>query len=376
MIYFDHAASSPLSEKALEVYSSALKDGYANPSSQHAAGRKLSREIDRASEEILSLLGLGSAYRIVWTSSATEANNLALKGIARAYMNRGRKIVSSLGEHPSVIEPLRALEKEGYAVDYLPLTKEGAVDLEVLREALSKEVVLVSLIATNNETGSETDLAAVRGLLAPFPKALFHTDITQALGKSDLPYSSADLLSFSAHKFGGPKGVGGLLLKKTLSPCPLLDGGGQEGGLRSGTVNYPGIIASCYALKDAISSLKENRERVSSIWGFLYSELSKNPEISINSPSNCSPYILNFSLKHKKASVILEALSEEGIFVSSHSACSSKITGPSSPLLSMGKSPDEAENAIRLSFGPESTLEEAKGFLSAFNLILERIIDR
>lgn len=377
MIYFDHAASSPLREEALSELSKALREGFANPSSAHALGRNLAREIDTLSREFLEALSLSpNEYKVIWTSSATESNNLALKGLAHQYVNRGKKIITTLGEHESVLEPALALQREDYEVLFLPLLENGSVDLKALEASLDKETILLSLIATNNETGAINDLAKARSMIKPYPKVLFHSDLTQGLLKGDFPLNVLDCLSFSAHKFGGPKGVGGLIAKKKLSFLPLLDGGGQMDGLRSGTINYPGIRGTVAALLASKKKEKEERSRIEAIRDHLYKELSKNPEILINSPLDGSPYILNFSLKTKRASVLLEALSHEGIYVSSLSACSSKTDTYSKVLEATYHDLARASNAIRLSFGPENTLEEADVFLQTLTQILERIIHR
>ena len=376
MIYLDYAASSPLSEQALQRLQETLPL-FGNPSSNHAYGRKLNREIDDARLAILKAFALSpSTYRVIFVSSATEGNNLALKGIAKQYRNRGTKILSSVLEHPSVTNPLMALKKDGFDVSFLPVDNEGKVSLKRLEESMDKQTILVSLIGTNNEVGSVNDLPAIASIVAKYPKAYLHMDMTQAVGKTAFDYSLLDLFTCSAHKFGGPKGVGLLIAKKNIVFSPLLDGGEQEYGFRSSTLNYPGIMATKEALTEAMGKQKENEAKARSLWRFLYEELSKNPEIVVNSTSDSSPFIFNFSLLHKKASVLVEALSEEGIYVSSVSACNSKQEPVSNVLLAMGKSEDLARNSIRLSFGEKTTLEEVKGFLLALSSNLERLVNR
>ena len=376
MLYFDYAASSPLSESALSSYEKSLLK-FGNPSSNHAFGRSLFREIESDREKILEAFRLPKdQYRILFTSSATESNNLVIKGIARHYQNRGKKLITSVLEHPSVTLPFKALEKEGFEVSYLPVNKDGKVESETLEKSISKETTLVSLIGTNNEIGSINDLSSLSDIVHRYPKAFFHSDLTQAIGKTPFDFSKLDLFSWSAHKFGGPKGVGGLVFKKNVVFDPLFDGGGQEYGFRSSTLNYPGIVATTSALLDALKNQKENEKKVRSLSSYFRSELLKNPEISINSPLDCSPYILNFSLKTKKASVLVEALSEQEIYLSSVSACSSKGEPISNVLLAIGKSEDDARNSIRVSFSEETTLEEVKSLLFALKDTLERIIKR
>lgn len=376
MLYFDYAASSPLSKKALSSYEQSLLK-FGNPSSKHAFGRALFREIENDREKILEAFHLPKdQYRILFTSSATESNNLVIKGIARYYRNRGMKLITSVLEHPSVTLPFKALEKEGFEVSSLPVNGDGKVEPKTLEKSLDKETILVSLIGTNNEIGSVNDLSSLSDIVHRYPKAFFHSDLTQAIGKTPFDFSKLDLFSWSAHKFGGPKGVGGLVFKKNIVFDPLLDGGGQEYGFRSSTLNYPGIVATTSALLEALNSQKENEKKVRSLSSYFRNELLRNPEISINSPLDCSPYILNFSLKTKKASVLVEALSQQEIYLSSVSACSSKGEPISNVLLAIGKSEDDARNSVRVSFSEETTFEEVKSLLFALNDTLERIIKR
>lgn len=376
MLYFDYAASSPLSKTALSIYEEGFLK-FANPSSNHALGRALFREIEEDRNKILDALGLSKdQYHLLFTSSATESNNLIIKGVAKHYQNRGKHLITSVLEHPSVTIPFKVLQKEGFEVTYLPVNKEGKVEVDTLKNELDKETTLVSLIGTNNEIGSINDISSLSNAVRQFPKAFFHSDLTQAIGKTAMDFSKLDLFSWSAHKFGGPKGVGGLVFKKNIAFEPLLDGGGQEYGFRSSTLNYPGIVATTSALLEALRSQKENERKVRSLYDYLRTELQKNPEISINSPLDSSPYILNFSLKTKKASVLVEALSQEGIYVSSVSACSSKGEPISNVLLAIGKSEEDARNSIRISFSHETTLEEVKQLVFALHNTLERIIKR
>ncbi len=376
MIYLDHAASSPVSVKAAEALEKSLLS-YANPSSNHALGRALMREIEDWKAKIIKAFDLSpNEYRLIFTSSATESNNLAIKGVAEYYHNRGQHLITSVLEHPSVAAPFRSLEKKGYRVTYLSATPEGKIDVAELARSVDKETTLVSVIGVNNEVGSINDIYDIASLVHRFPKAFLHSDMTQAIGKASFDYSHLDLFSWGAHKFGGPKGVGGLILKKNIQLSPLLDGGEQEYGFRSSTVNYPLIVSSSVAILEALSLEKEREEEVREVFSYLRSLLSKNPEISINSPLDASPYILNISLKTRKASVVVEALSQEGIYVSSVSACSSKGEPVSSILLAMGKSQEEAANSLRISLGHSTSKEEIDLFVKALSDILERIIHR
>lgn len=376
MIYFDNAATTRPSLAVLECFEKENEQCFANPSSRHAYGREAYRKLENARLSILKSLSLSNDYRVLFTSGASESNNLAIKGIAKEYLRRGKRIITTQVEHPSVLETFRSLEKEGFEVIYLPTKEDGTVDPETLKENMNKETILVSIMATNNETGSNNDILALSKIVHSFPKAFFHVDVTQAIGKRDLPYSSIDLFSFSGHKIHGLKGTGALILKKNITLLRQIDGGDQEYFFRAGTDNLPGDEALAVALEEATKNLKDNIAHAKEISSFLREGLEKNDEILMNSPLGGSPFILNFSLKRKKASVVTEALSHEGIYVSSVSACNSKGEPISYVLEAMGFSKERAMNSIRLSFSRDNTLEEAKTFLNALQNILERTINR
>lgn len=376
MIYFDNAATTRPSLAALECFEKENEQCFANPSSRHAYGREAYRKLENARLSILKSLSLSNDYRVLFTSGASESNNLAIKGIAKEYLRRGKRIITTQVEHPSVLETFRSLEKEGFEVIYLPTKEDGTVDPETLKENMNKETILVSIMATNNETGSNNDILALSMIVHTFPKAFFHVDVTQAIGKRDLPYSSIDLFSFSGHKIHGLKGTGALILKKNITLLRQIDGGDQEYFFRAGTDNLPGDETLAVALEEATKNLQDNIAHAKEISSFLREGLEKNDEILMNSPLEGSPFILNFSLKRKKASVVTEALSHEGIYVSSVSACNSKGEPVSYVLEAMGFSKERAMNSIRLSFSRENTLEEAKTFLNTLQNILERTINR
>lgn len=376
MIYFDNAATTRPSLAVLECFEKENEQCFANSSSRHAYGREAYRKLENARLSILKSLSLSNDYRVLFTSGASESNNLAIKGIAKEYLRRGKRIITTQVEHPSVLEAFRSLEKEGFEVIYLPTKEDGTVDPETLKENMNKETILVSIMATNNETGSNNDILALSKIVHSFPKAFFHVDVTQAIGKRDLPYSSIDLFSFSGHKIHGLKGTGALILKKNITLLRQIDGGDQEYFFRAGTDNLPGDEALAMALEEATKNLQDNIAHAKEISSFLREGLEKNDEILMNSPLDGSPFILNFSLKRKKASVVTEALSHEGIYVSSVSACNSKGEPISYVLEATGFSKERAMNSIRLSFSRENTLEEAKTFLNTLQNILERTINR
>lgn len=376
MIYLDNASTTRPLVEVRERYISRLEEEYGNPSSPHAFGKKSARSLEKTKERLLSLLGIPKSHRAIFLSGATEANNMAIRGIARQNANRGKKLITSKAEHPSVLNTFKALEKEGYEVIYLPLSPIGAVDPKELEKALDEKTILVSLMGVNNETGAISPVKEYAGVVHRYPKCVYHADLTQDIGKLPCEYDCLDLFSFSAHKFGGLKGNGALVIKKGIYVPPLLTGGEQEYGLRAGTEDVLGAIAMVEALEIALKNLPFNYAKVHKMNAHLRDLLSECDEYLINSPIEASPYVLNFSLKRKKASVAVEALSERGIYVGTVSACSSKGEPLSQVLLEMGLGEERARNSVRVSFSEENTLEEVDEFYKALEDIRKGLVDR
>lgn len=373
MIYFDNAASSEINPDLIPAYTQLLTKYYANQGSNHKFGLEINHLVDQSRQTILKSLGLGSDYQVIFTSGATEANNLFLKGYIQAYIQRGKKIITSAGEHDSVLKPLQRLASDyGLNLVVLPLNEHGVINLSDLETAIDKDTILVSIMAVNNETGALTNLKAIHHVVSRFPKCVFHADVTQAIAKVHFDYSDADALTFSAHKINGLKGSGALILKKSLTIKPLFDGGTYEGGFRQGTPDSPKNILLAKTLNLAMSNHKENHEKVRDIKRKIIAYLRSHPDVILNSPVLASDYILSFSLLKHRASVIAQGLSNHEIMVSTTSACSSKTNASSHVILSMFNDSKRAHEVIRLSFSPFNTLEEADTFIHIFNQLLEK----
>lgn len=371
MIYFDNAATTSVNKQVLDAYYDLCLKYYGNASSNHAYGLESSRLLSYAREQILKLFGLEKTHQLVFTSGATEANNLAIKGVALAYKNRGKHLITTSIEHPSVLNAFKQLEEEfGFEVTYLPVNEDGVVRIEDLEKAMRNDTVLVSIMATNNETGSINDLKAIRKVIDNYPKCFFHSDTTQAITKLDIDYNLLDMFIASAHKVHGLKGSGMLIIKNNIKPLALLSGGGQENNLRSGTSDVPKDVVLAKTIRLALDNQKQSFNYVKKINDYLREELSKIEEVVINSPHDASPYILNFSLREHKASVIVEGLSLKGIMVSTISACSSKRNEKSHVLVAMDKDIRLASNPIRLSFDESNTLLEAQEFIKVLKELL------
>ena len=373
MIYFDNASTTKPSDLVLKEYLEESKNNYANPSSINKLGVDIFFKVERIKKHILNALNLSNNYEIIFTSGATESNNLAILGYCFKNMNRGKRIITSLVEHASVLNVFKYLATEGFEVIYLNVDNEGNISFEELQKSLNDKTILVSLMGVNNEIGSILNLDEVHSLVTKFPRCVFHSDCAQALGKVDLSYSMLDMITISGHKIHGLKGIGALIKRKNISITPLFYGGGQQENLRSGTIDYPAISAFSLAIDNALKTSKENYLKVESIFNYLYEKLKNNEEVVINSPFISSKYIFSLSLKTKRASVVVEALSNEEIYLNTTSSCDSRKDEPSHVIMALNNNLKLAKNTLRLSFSYENTLEEAKIFLDSFLKILKNI---
>lgn len=362
MIYLDNAATTPLDSDIITAYHELLQKYYANAASHHLLGSVVDRLQERARQQIGQLFS-AKADEIIFTSGASEANNLAIKGVAFQYVNRGKHIITSCVEHPSVLNTCLQLVNEfGYEVTYLAVDEKGKIQLEDLRKALRKDTILVSIMSVNNEMGACNDLENIAAIIKENSRAFFHSDMTQSIGKIAFDYTNVDLISCSAHKIHGLKGSGLLVKRHPIQLVSQICGGGQEFGFRAGTSNWPVNVMFAKTLRLAFEQVEKNKEHVQKLHQYAQQHLLTLPDIVINSPIDCSPYILNFSVCNHRASVIVQALEEQGICLSTLSACSSKLHKPSIPIFSMFQDETRALSAIRLSFSKYTTKEEIETF--------------
>ncbi|MBU9673010.1 cysteine desulfurase [Planococcus sp. CP5-4] len=349
MIYLDNSATTEPDPQVLETYVKASSRYFANPASLHRLGNEAEDLLESARSQIKGLLGY---ERIIFTSGGTEANNLAIRGAAYANKGKGRHIISCKTEHPSVLEPLKQLAQEGYEISLLSVDKTGAIDLEEFRQTLREDTILVSLMQVNNEVGTIHPLAEVRSMLKNH-RALFHVDAVQGAGKLPLRQEEKpDLLTISAHKLHGLKNSGLLAVNKAELE-PILFGGGQEGGLRSGTVSVPNAAALAKALRLATPNpnhLEWNAE--------LRSFFLHYKDLYIVSPTRAAPHILAVAIKGARGETLVGALQQEGIIVSTSSACSSKNKQASHVIEAIGLPREYQDGTIRISFGAMTTYED------------------
>lgn len=365
MVYLDNSATTPVCREAADKALYMMTDCFGNPSSLHSAGLAAEREREAARAAVAALIG-ASAENLVFTSGGTEANNLAILGGAAARRRRGRHVVTTAVEHPSVSTAFDALAEQGFEVTRLSPDPDGGLSVERLAAACRADTVLVSVMTVNNETGArfpvEEMAAAVRRVS---PEALFHTDAVQAAGKLPLRVSRTeiDLLSLSGHKLHAPKGSGALYIRKGVRLLPRQLGGGQERGLRSGTEAMPAIAAFGAA---AAAALPPERllAHCEALRQRLLTGLAGLPEVRMHLPAMGVPYIVNISLPGIRSETMLHFLAQRDIFVSSGSACAK---GAQSPVLrAMGLPAAEIDSALRISFGRYNTEEDIDRFLEAF----------
>ena len=376
LIYFDNASTTRASEEVLKVYNEVHLSSFANPSSIHKEGQRSFYQLNRSKEELLKVLKLNN-HEVIYLSGATEANNLAIKGSALRYKNRGNHIITSSYEHPSVLEAFKQLETEfGFKVTYLNPNSDGLITSKEVESALTDKTILVSLMAVNNEIGSINPIEEISNLLEKYPKVIFHVDACQAIGKleKEINYSKVDLLTISGHKIHGLVGFGALIKKKKIELLPLNSGGGQEYGYRSGTEDLANALALLQSVKDIVNKEKEHYDHVSLLADKLLSYLNSRKDLyELNVPNPINPYIINFSTINRKGSVVVEALSNNNIMVSSTSACHSSKEKGSYVVKALGKEDKISNNTIRVSLDYTNTMEEIDIFISTLDKIIGEI---
>lgn len=367
MIYLDNAASTrvlPGVRAAMEPF---LDREYGNASSPHAAGRRARRALEDARETVAAVLGADSR-EIVFTSGATESNGLAIAGAAEALRSRGDHLVTTTIEHPSVLETFARLETQGWRVSYVPVNGEGMVDPADVAAAVTPRTVLVSVMTVNNEVGTRQPIAAIRKAA---PGIVLHSDAAQAVGKGPVPVCDADLLTFSAHKIHGPKGAGGLWVRKGTPLAPQALGGGQEFERRGGTENVAGAVGLAEAMRLAASA---DLERVDALRERLRAGLERTGGVRVaGSPGRRAPHILNLLFEGVDSEAVILALDAAGVCVSSGSACASMSLKPSHVLKAMGLPPEAARGSVRFSLSTLTTGEEIDAAMSIVPRVVERL---
>lgn len=354
-VYLDNSATTRPYDRVTELMQRAMGECFGNPSSLHSLGLEAEKKVRKARRQIAKSLG-ASEEEIIFTSGGTESDNTALYGIARSRKREGNKIITTAVEHPAVLEACGMLAREGFEIEYIGVDRSCRPDMEQFARAIDDNTILVSVMAVNNETGSIMPIDEMKKLCG---KAIFHVDGVQGYGKMILRAESADMISLSAHKIHGPKGIGALYVRKGMKLPPFVVGGGQERHMRSGTENVPGIMGFGLAAQLAQENFEERISTMQKARDYLLSGIvDQIPDVVVNSPRDGAPSVLNVSFLGTRGEVLLHTLEQDQIYVSTGSACSSNKKGQSHVLKAMGLSPKEIEGAIRFSFSEFNTIEE------------------
>ena len=367
MIYLDNCATTKPYKEVLETFVEVNDNYYGNPASINKFGKTTNKLLDAARKQVADILKV-KKETIYFTSCATESNNIAIIGSVEHKKDFGNRIIVSKIEHPSVLETYRELERRGFILDYLNVDSNGLIDLNHLKSLLTKETILLSIMHVNNVYGGVQPIKEIVELLKEYPKVHFHVDGVQGVLKKEINLSDIDSYSISAHKFHGIKGVGVLYLKSRRTVHNITFGGGQENGLRSGTVNVAGAVSLAKALRLSYERTPDVLKKHREFKNLIIDELDSINHVVINSPldDNYVDSIINISLPKIKGEAIVNSLNERGIMVSTTSACSSKTFHLNEALYARGLSKENIEGSIRVSFSYKTKLEEIKTFVKVF----------
>lgn len=370
MIYLDYSATTPVNKEVLDSFNKTCMSFIGNSNSLHKLGVDSKKLEEQATRQITELLGVND-FDIIYTSGSSESNNTAIKGICEKYQNRGKKIITTNLEHSSIYGPIGYLQKRGFEVEIANTLEDGTVDLQHLETLMKDEVLLVTIASVNSETGLLQPIDEIGKIIKKYPKTYFHVDMTQSIGKVNISFDNVDLVSFSAHKFYGIKGIGVLLKRKNIIIEPLVHGGKSTTVYRSGTPALPLIVSLAKALRLSIENLNENYKVVSEYHDLIIKELGKYPHVHINSNDKCIPHMINFSVDFVKPETLQHALEEHDIYISTQSACSSGHS-VSRAVLEVTKSEEYASHSVRVSLSHLTTKDEVNKFLEAFDICYKR----
>mgnify|MGYP000564162147 FL=1 len=374
-VYLDNNATTKMDNEVFEAIVPYLTEYYGNASSLHLFGKETNKAMNESRETIAKYLGC-EPNEIIFTASGSESDNLAIRGIARAYKNRGKHIITSPIEHPAIKNTLKDLQDEGYEVTTLHVNKDGVIDVEELKKAIKDDTILITVMHANNETGAFQPIEEI-GKIAKENRIIFHVDAVQTMGKVDIKPKEMgiDLLSFSGHKFYGPKGIAALFWRNGVRFGKVLTGGGQEGKRRPGTSNVPGMVGMAKALEISYRDMEAEFRREEELRDYFEAEVLKRiPEVVINAKNTKRlPGTSSITFKYLEGESILLSLSYKGIAVSSGSACSSDDLQASHVLLAMGIAPEFAHGTIRFGLGKYNTKEEIDYTLDSLVEVIERL---
>ena len=373
MVYLDNSATTKIADEVMDTFVRANQSFWGNPSSLHNFGALAEQVLIKSSRQILDLLNAND-HQVVFTGGATESNNLAIKGMVANNLN-GHLITTKI-EHPSVQEVCLELEKKGLRVSYLDVAQPAETMLRQLDSMITKDTFLVSCMHVNSEMGLILPIKEMGEVISRHPRVKFHVDAVQSIGKLPVNIEQAkiDLLSVSAHKIHGVKGVGCLIIRRGIMLQPQITGGGQMGGIRSGTINVAGAASLAKAVRLVIESRDKSFSHVSKLFDYTVAQLRTIDGVHVNSKfASQSPYIVNFSVSGVQGETIVHALEEHEVYISAKSACSSKSKQPSYVLLALGFDEQVATESLRVSFAHDNTIEEIDKFLAALRIEVTKL---
>ena len=370
MVYLDYAATTPPDKRVIESFEKTSTEYFANANSLHDEGVKAKRLMEAATLQVANLLHVKES-EVIFTSGATESNNLAIKGVISKYKSRGKTIITTKLEHSSINETLKYLEKNGYIIKYAPLDNYGHVIIDKLKEMINDDVILVSICEVNSEIGILQDVNEIGKMLKEYPRVIFHVDGTGAIGKKHINLDNIDLYSFSAHKFYGLKGVGCLIKKDNIGLEPIIHGGKSQTEYRAGTPALPLIVSTSRALKLALMDLDANISYVKDLSNKLKEKLKLIDGISINSDIYTLANIINFSVVSIKAETLLHALSEDEIYISVKTACSSDDY--SEAVFEITHDIEKAKSSLRVSISHLTKENEIDYFVSSLEKNIQKL---
>ena len=367
MIYLDYSASTPVDNDVLELFYNTTKKYYANPNSSHKLGRKAKGLIDNCTLNIANNLKV-LPEEIIYTSGASESNNLAIKGICERYKTHGKHILISSLEHNSIVASATIMQEAGFEVELIPINRDGFIDIDSLKKMIREDTILVSVCSVDSEIGLRQPIEEIGKILKEYPNCFFHTDASQAMGKVSIDFTNVDLITITPHKFYGMSGFGILIKKRNVSLKPQINGGKSTTIYRSGTPELANIVACDKALDIALNKQEERYEYINKLSDKVKSKLKEYKNIHINNTENSIPHTINFSIKGIKSIELQEKLENYDIYVSTKTSCC-PIETPSKLIYALTKDKNLSLSSIRVSISHLTTEEEVDKFLDVFDLI-------
>ena len=371
MIYLDYSATTPVNKDVLDSFVKASLEFPGNSNSLHTLGVRCNKLIESATKQIADIFKIKET-EIIYTSGSSESNNLAIKGVCMKYKNRGKHIITTHYEHSSIYGPLSYLQGEGFEVDFVDSDEFGLVDLKHLESLMREDTILVSINAINSEIGILQPIEEIGKIVKKNPKCFYHVDLTQAVSKVDINLENVDLASFSAHKFFGIKGIGGLIKKEKIVIEPLIHGGKSTTIFRSGTPAHPLIVSLAKALRLACDDMENKYNKVLELNNYLKEKLNKYDNVYINSNDKCTPYILNISIINIKPETFLHALEKHEVYISTQTACSSS-NSLSKSVRDLTKDEARAKSSLRISLSYLTTKDELDKFIEIFDKCIKEL---